>query len=137
MKYILAIFILLSLFIPTVVYATTDNVTWVATDNFTASVTANVSFPDDIALTELVTELDDLSDTVGAGIYSTLTVMLMIAFAFLAFWKRDTILHLIAGLLFIFYGFDMWSNSHVLSVGIAVAGLMIAIRGYVTRKKEA
>lgn len=63
-------------------------------------------------------------------------LILIFAITALAFWRNDGILYVVAGLLFVVFGFTLWDNSNYISIGAVVAGIGIGLRPFIKKKDE-
>jgi len=63
-------------------------------------------------------------------------IIIPLVFTFLAYWRNEPVLKVIAGFMLMFLGFDYWDTSWTVAVLIGVAGIYTFIRAFVKTVEE-
>lgn len=75
------------------------------------------------ALTRFNTIINNAQIILSENFASAIILIIILALTGLAFWHRDRLLYIIAGIAFVLSGFDYWSISHYLSILVVLAGM--------------
>lgn len=63
-----------------------------------------------------------IADEMSGMLADIIGLALVIFLAVLAFWHRDPITFVLAGIVCMMYGFDYWSTSHTMSIAVVIVG---------------
>jgi hypothetical protein len=120
----------------------TDVIIWYG-DNMTlnADISGNVTIP---GVTDLVSAVEqaseDIIDELQIINVSIIILALVLFIAILAFWHRDRIMYIVAGLLFVVVGFGfsttIISDETLLSISLVITGMAIFLKAFAGGKKE-
>ena len=115
----------------------TDVILWQG-DNVTLTA-ANVTITDNITITDLQVALiaaaEAQTEDIGEIADTVIGFILVLVFAGLAYWHRDRLLYIIAGLAFITYGFSYLSTSIYISILLVLLGAYSFLKAWLDRKE--
>jgi hypothetical protein len=107
-----------------------------AADNVTYTPTYATATIGGGAMTAIATAITGAITTLTGYIPAFISLFLMFGLTILGFWHRDKIILILAGLIFIAYGFDYWPISHFFSIFIVVSGIAIFAKGFIQKKAK-
>jgi len=64
-------------------------------------------------------------------------IIIPLVFTFLAYWRNEPVLKVIAGFMLMFLGFDYWDTNWMVSILLGVAGIYTFIRAFIKTAEEA